>query len=95
MAMRLRVEDKLQGAQNFPTRKERITMILDVSDAKEHIDSIAHRMCTPSAENLSNGCLLAEGRGAALGGKQRVRCCHLISTPPFRQTPNEANGGSP
>ena len=30
-----------------------------------------------------------------LGGKHRVRCCHLILTPPFRQTPNEAKGGSP
>ena len=39
MAVQLRVEDRLQGAQNFPTWKERITSILDVSDAKEHIDS--------------------------------------------------------
>ena len=39
MAMQLRVEDKLQGAQNFPTWKEMITRILDVSDAEEHIDS--------------------------------------------------------
>ena len=34
MAVQLRVEDRLQGAQ-----KERITRILDVSDAEEHIDS--------------------------------------------------------
>ena len=39
MAMQLRVEDRLQGAQNFPIWKERITRILDVSDAEEHIDS--------------------------------------------------------
>ena len=39
MAMQLRVEDRLQGAQNFPTWKERITRILDISDAEEHIDS--------------------------------------------------------
>ena len=39
MVMRLRVEDRLQGAQNFPTWKERFTRILDVSDAEEHIDS--------------------------------------------------------
>ena len=39
MAMQLRVEDRLQGAQNFPTWKERITNILDISDAEEHIDS--------------------------------------------------------
>ena len=39
MAMKLRVEDRLQGAQNFPTWKERITRILDVNDAEEHIDS--------------------------------------------------------
>ena len=39
MAMQLRVEDRLQGAQKFPTWKERITRILDVSDAEEHIDS--------------------------------------------------------
>ena len=38
MAMQLRVEDRLQGAQNFPTWKERITRVLDVSDAEEHID---------------------------------------------------------
>ena len=35
----MRVEDRLKGAQNFPTWKERITRILDVSDAEEHIDS--------------------------------------------------------
>ena len=40
MVMQLRVEDKLQGAQNFPTWKERITMILDVSDSEEHIESM-------------------------------------------------------
>ena len=39
MAVQLRVKDRLQGAQNFPTWKERITRILDVSDAQEHIDS--------------------------------------------------------
>ena len=39
MVVQLRVEDRLQGAQNFPTWKERITRILDVSDAEEHIDS--------------------------------------------------------
>ena len=39
MAVQLTVEDRLQGAQNFPTWKERITMILDVSDAEEHIAS--------------------------------------------------------
>ena len=38
MAVQLRVEDRFQGAQNFPTWKEMITRILDVSDAKEHID---------------------------------------------------------
>ena len=40
MAVQLRVEDRLQGAQNLPTWKERITRILDVSDAKDHIDSM-------------------------------------------------------
>ena len=40
MAVQLRVEDRLQGAQNFPTWKERITRILDVSDAEEHIESM-------------------------------------------------------
>ena len=39
MAVQLRVEDRLQGVQNFTTWKERIPRILDVSDAKEHIDS--------------------------------------------------------
>ena len=39
MVVQLRVEDRLQGAQNFPTWKERITRILDVNDAEEHIDS--------------------------------------------------------
>ena len=39
MAMQLRVEDRFQGTQNFPTWKERITRILDLSDAEEHIDS--------------------------------------------------------
>ena len=34
MAMQLRVDDRLQGAQNFPTWKERIIRILD-----KHIDS--------------------------------------------------------
>ena len=36
----MRVEDRLQSAQNFPTWKERITRILDVSDVEEHIDSM-------------------------------------------------------
>ena len=40
MVAQLRVEDRLQGAQNFPTWKERITRILDVSDSEEHIDSM-------------------------------------------------------
>ena len=40
MAVELRVEDRLQGAQNFLTWKEKITRILDASDAKEHIDSM-------------------------------------------------------
>ena len=40
MAMRLRIEDRLQGAQTFPTWKERITRILDVSDVEDHIDSM-------------------------------------------------------
>ena len=39
MFVQLRVEDRHQGAQNFPTWKERITRILDVIDAEEHIDS--------------------------------------------------------
>ena len=39
MAVQLRVEDRLEGAQNFPTSKERISGILDISDAEEHIDS--------------------------------------------------------
>ena len=39
MVVQLRVKDRLQGAQNFPTWKERITRILDISDAEEHIDS--------------------------------------------------------
>ena len=39
MAVQLRVEDRLHWEQNFPTWKERITRILDVSDVEEHIDS--------------------------------------------------------
>ena len=39
MVVQLRVKDRLQGAQNFPTWKERITRILDASDAEEQIDS--------------------------------------------------------
>ena len=40
MVVQLRVEDRIQGAQNFPTWKERIMRILDVSDVvEEHIDS--------------------------------------------------------
>ena len=39
MVVQLRVEDRLQGAQNFPAWKERITRILEVSDVEEHIDS--------------------------------------------------------
>jgi hypothetical protein len=37
MAMSLRVEDRLQGAQNYPTWKERMTMILEVNDVLEHV----------------------------------------------------------
>ena len=40
MAVQLRVEDRLHDAQNFPTWKERITRILDVSDVEEHFDSM-------------------------------------------------------
>ena len=36
----MRVEDRLQGDQNFPIWKERITRILDINDAEEHIDSM-------------------------------------------------------
>jgi hypothetical protein len=36
MALTLRVEDRLQGAQNFPTWKERVTRISDVNDVLEH-----------------------------------------------------------
>jgi hypothetical protein len=36
MALSLRVEDRLQGAQNYPTWKERMTMVLDVNDVVEH-----------------------------------------------------------
>jgi hypothetical protein len=36
-AMTLRMGDILQGAQNFATWKERVTMILDVNDVLEHI----------------------------------------------------------
>ena len=39
MVVQLRVEDRLQGAHKFPTWKERIMRILDVSDAEECIDS--------------------------------------------------------
>ena len=39
MVVQLRVDDRFQGAQNFPTWKEMITRILDFSDAEEHIDS--------------------------------------------------------
>ena len=44
MALQLRVEDRLEGAKNFLTWKERIMRILDVNDAEEHIDStkVAH-----------------------------------------------------
>jgi hypothetical protein len=41
MAMTLRMEDRLQGAQNFATWKERVTMILDVNDVLDHVDSKA------------------------------------------------------
>ena len=39
MVVQLRVEDRHQGAQNYPTWKEMITRILDVNDVEEHIDS--------------------------------------------------------
>ena len=39
MVVQLRVDDRLQGTQNFPALKERITRILNDSDAEEHIDS--------------------------------------------------------
>jgi hypothetical protein len=41
MAMSLRVEDRLQGAQNYPTWKERMTMVLDVNDVLEHTPETA------------------------------------------------------
>ena len=48
MAVQLRVEDRLQGAQNFPTWKERVTRILDVSDSEEHIDSSKVALTDPT-----------------------------------------------
>jgi hypothetical protein len=41
MAMSLRVEDCLQGAHNYPTWKERMTMVLDVNDLLEHTLELA------------------------------------------------------
>ena len=38
MDVPLGVEDRLQGAQNFPTWKERITRILDITDVAENIE---------------------------------------------------------
>ena len=35
------MEDRLQGAQNFATWKERVTMILDVNDVLDHVDDKA------------------------------------------------------
>ena len=39
MVVQFRVDERLRGAQNFSTWKERITRIMDVNDAEEHIDS--------------------------------------------------------
>jgi hypothetical protein len=41
MAMTLRMEDRLQGAQNFVTWKERVTMVLDVNDVLDHVNDEA------------------------------------------------------
>jgi hypothetical protein len=45
MAMSLRVEDRLQGAQNYPTWKERMTLVLEVNDVLNH---------TPVTDSCSN-----------------------------------------
>jgi hypothetical protein len=39
--MSLRVEDRLQAAQNYPTWKKRIIIILEVNDASEHVSDKA------------------------------------------------------
>jgi hypothetical protein len=41
MAMSVRVEDRLQGAQNYPTWKERMTMVLEVNEVLEHTPKTA------------------------------------------------------
>ena len=41
MAMSMRVEDRLQGAQNYPTWKERMTMVLEVNEVLEHTPKTA------------------------------------------------------
>jgi hypothetical protein len=41
MAMSMRVEDRLQGAQNYPTWKERMTMVLEVNEVLEHTPETA------------------------------------------------------
>ena len=46
---------------------------------------------TPGGKRSKN----LEVAWCVLGGKSRVRCCHLIQTPLFRQAPNEAKGGGP
>ena len=38
---------------------------------------------------------LSQSQQSQCWGKQRARCCHLIPTPPFRLTPNEAKGVVP
>jgi hypothetical protein len=41
MATSLRVEDRLQGAHNYPTWKEMMTMVLDANDVLEHTSKTA------------------------------------------------------
>jgi hypothetical protein len=45
MAMTLRMEDRLQGVQNFVTWKERVAMVLDVNDVLDHVDD---KVATPT-----------------------------------------------
>ena len=51
--------------------------------------------CTPAAETFRKLSLhLRKWERCDLEGKHRARYCHLLLTPLFRLTPNEAKGGS-
>ena len=60
---------------------------MSVLEAVKHTVGVVRRMHIVRRNLL--GCCFPKWERCGLGGKQRVRFCHLIPTPSFRETPTK------